>query len=151
MQAFHVLIAFCVAAALGIGMCKLVHKNKLWSAFNCCVKVKFFKGDTVIFNRFIWQDFKPLYKCGCLRTGVRLHIACNNVHAAFLCVVCGFQHSIGFSHACRIAEKYFQLSSVNVFFFSVYGFKYFIVRSLEILHNLHLNYIISDFYEAFKM
>ena len=50
-QLLHILIALAVAAALGVGVGKLVNQDELRCAFDRAIQIEFMQGDALMADR----------------------------------------------------------------------------------------------------
>ena len=110
-QLLHILKALEVAAALRVGVGKLVHKGDFRLAGQHGIHIKFVERDAPVLDPQGRHGLKTWQQGRCFRPWVWLHIAHNNAVPLLLSGVGRSQHGICLAHASRIAKKYFEQAS----------------------------------------
>ena len=102
----HILIAFPVAAALGIGMGQLIHQDQVRPAYQGGIQIKLPQRDSLIFHGPGSQEFQPVKKGHGIRPVMGFNIPGHHIPARFLFLARRIQHGICLAHAGRISEEY---------------------------------------------
>ena len=107
-QLFNILIPFFVARARRVGVGEFIHKDQFWPAPQSFVQIKLLQLNPAVGYCFRRKHRKTMQLLHGLRAGMRLNVADQNVHSAFIALLRILQHGIGFAYARGIAEKDFQ-------------------------------------------
>ena len=102
----HILAAFPVAAALGIGMGQLIHQDQVRPAYQGRIQVKLPQHDSLISHGPGGQELQPVKKSHGIRPVMGFNITCHHVPSRFFFLARRIQHGICLAYAGSISEEY---------------------------------------------